>query len=124
MKNIIGQVIVPGLYKKYTGDSFNLTNLELYIVQEQQGKLIAFNGDGNPFQIKDPGFYDRRRNHINQEALDCFDLILVDTKNYNFLKTNITKSQKRNSKLLQMLNKANLSEGAKGLNSSDSVEFL
>jgi len=111
MENVNGQEIVVGLYKKDTGEDFNPDKLEIYVVQEKEGKLIATDIKGASFPVEDPGFHDRRRNHINYGSLDSFDLILIEIKNYKLLKNKLTKSQKRVSKLLQMLedNKANLS---------------
>ncbi len=110
MENIAGQEIVLGLYK--INAYFNLETLELYIVQEKEGKLIAIDMNGNSFSIEDPGFYDRRRNPTSSGALDCFDLISIGKRDYTSLKTKLIKSQKRVSKLLQMLenHKPNLSE--------------
>jgi hypothetical protein len=113
MEDAFGKEMVPGLYRTtFEGERWiDFNKLELYVVQEKEGKLVARDINNNFFSIEDPGFYDRTRNPVNLGSLDSFDLILIDAKNYKKLTNQLIKTQKRISKLLQRLenNKANLS---------------
>ncbi len=110
MKGADGKKIVPGLYVKFN-EKVSQDNTELYTLQEKEGQWIALDMDGNYFSIDDALFYDSRRNQVRWGVLDSSDLFLIDEKNYDTLKNTLLNSQKKISKLLQLLedNKANLS---------------
>lgn len=110
--------ITPGIYKRNIGEpiqwtyEFSPNRIELYIVFKEGKDLIAKDIDGKNYTIEDPGFYDTRRNSVNEGSIDCFDLFKIEGTNCRRLKEDLHESKERASKLLQMLevNKANLSE--------------
>jgi hypothetical protein len=101
--------IVPGLYKRNIGKpiewtyDFSPNKIEIYNVHKEGGELIATDLNGNNYSIENPGFYDRQRKQVNEGAIDCFDLIKINEKDYGELKTRLLETKERTSKLLQML---------------------
>ena len=115
MRDTEGEKICPGLYAlsgRYSlclGSNPNKT--EFYLVSLEKEDLIATDIKGDSFIIRDHGYHDRSRNPRKFSEIDCIDLVSVGQQRYETLKSVLTDSQERTSKLLEFLdqNKSNLS---------------